>query len=344
MLLFALACQLQGSPEKPEGPHNGASSTGDSGSVPTEPPHGLYQLTMPDSVARDGSGYQMSTGWEVLDIARTFYETQADDFDFLMIYTDRPVQGLFAFTLPLAHDVAGIGQEEVMALYGWQDLDPTDAGSAGRLQAILLMNHASVYSPGAFWGPQDILVHEVTHRWGANLRLELTADPWALVDASYSHWAHPASIGGPSALGYGELLEAEPGRFRFELVSPLVNSDLELYQMGLLAAEAVRPFFLVEGARDHQPPSPWDGAWDPDDYGQAVTFAGRRIDFTLADLQAVHGPRVPSAAEAQHHFRAAFVLACAADCPPEDVAFADAQRAAWPASFARATRGLGSME
>jgi hypothetical protein len=305
---------------------------------------GVIELQMPPSVRRDAGGYRMETGWEILDIARAFYAENPDDVDFLVIYTDQVVQGLFAFTLPLAHDVSGIGQEEVMALYGWEDLDPTDAGSAGRLQAVLMMNHASVYAPGARWGPQDILVHEATHRWGANLRLAATGDPWSLVDASYAHWAHVASVGGPSALGYGELLEEAPGSFRFELASPLVNSDLELYQMGLLSAEEVGPLFLVTDASAHAPAAPWDGRWDPDDYGQAVAFQGTRVDFTLEDVVALHGPRVPDSADAQRAFRSAFVLACEGSCPAEDLAFADAQRLAWPATFARATRGLASME
>jgi len=77
--------------------------------------------------------------------------------------------------VPLRHDIEGIGQQEVMARYGWDAYGPATAGSAGQLQQVMLMNHASVYSAGAYWDAQDILTHGIGHRWSANLSLPIVS-------------------------------------------------------------------------------------------------------------------------------------------------------------------------
>ncbi len=299
-------------------------------------PH-VARIARPDSMA----GFTLGTGREVLDLGTAFYADHDGDFDFLVAYTSEEIAGIFAFALPLRHDIEGIGQQEVMALYGWDDLDPGDAGSAGRLQQIMLMNAPSLYRPGAFYSAQDILIHETGHRWSANLRLD-SADPWILTDEFWSHWSIYANVGGPSAEGYGTLEDLGDGTFRYDLVVPLRYADLELYQQGLLAAEEVGSMFTVEGATDFDPPDNNGLPWDDGSYGAAVSFAGSRVDVTMDDVLAVHGPRVPAHDNAQTDFRVAFALVCDGQCDEAALAWVDAERAAFPASFEAATRGLAT--
>ena len=77
---------------------------------------------------------------DVQQLAREFYRTHDDDFDFLATYTDFfPDLGgtIFAFSLTLHNQTAGIGRP----IY---DLS-ADYGSAGELETVLMMNSIDLY-------------------------------------------------------------------------------------------------------------------------------------------------------------------------------------------------------
>ena len=50
------------------------------------------------------------------------------------------------------------------------------AGSAGRLQAMVFMNSRELWKAAAFTS-QDILTHEVGHRWGTTILTPWKSDP-----------------------------------------------------------------------------------------------------------------------------------------------------------------------
>ncbi len=55
---------------------------------------------------------------------------------------------------------------------------------------------------------------------------------------------------------------------------------------------------------------------------------------------------MPSHLKAQTQWRMAFVLVCAdvTACDPAALAFAEAQRVAWPTTYSAATRGLATVD
>ncbi len=319
--------------------------TPDDDDATDEPAQHVAVVGVPSSFQSTGAGgWSLDDGSELYDVGFGFYEQYDDDFDVLVVWTERDVEGLFAYSVALGwNQIQGIGAQEVYELYGWSDLGPADAGSAGALQQIVLMNSPATYK-GAAWGPLDILTHEVGHRWSANLSLPSAADRWVLTDAWYAHWNVHSQVGGPSAVGYGDLLDLGGGSFEFVLSEALAYSDLELYQQGLLAPEEVGELFYVEDAHDHDPPT-WAGApWTTASYGAAVQYRGTRVEFTIDDVIAAHGPRVPPHEEAQTSYRMAFVLVCEdpSSCDEDTLRWVDEQRAAWEETFSAATRGRGA--
>lgn len=292
----------------------------------------VARVDMPASFIPVGDGsYRFDSGLEVFDVTRAFYAAHGDDYDFVILYTDFLIQEIWQFELTTNANIGGIGQDIVYQQHFNWPLDwYVEAGSAGELDAVVFMNHRSLWDAAAFTA-QEILTHEVGHRWGASIVLPQASDPMALLDASLSHWARVAAVGGPSALGYGELLDNGDGTFTHQRVSPLRYAPLELYAMGLIAPDdpSLGDMFHVSGAPDA----------DAVNARGPVTFSGTRHDLSMADVVAALGPRTPPSTAAQTSFRFAFVLVCDDACSDASLAWVDGQRLSWPATFATATGG-----
>jgi len=343
--LTLAACARDGQSTPPVETDSDAETEDSDPTISVDDPYGdIALLPIPESFSDNGDGtWSLATGDELYDVGLAFYAEYPDSFDFLVVYTEFEVAGLFAFAVPLDHDIEGIGLQEVMALYGWSDLSPATAGSDGRLQQIQLMNGPDVYIPGALFGPQDILVHETGHRWSAYAQIP-GPDPFALTDTWHSHWNVYGNVGGPSALGYGQLVDGGNGRFTYEIVVPLQYSNLELYQQGLIGADEVGPLFGVESPTNFDPPTNGAAAWDAGSFGSPASYDATRLDFDIDDVISMHGPRVPAAVDAQAEFRFAFALVCAepAACDGAALEFVEAQRTAFVATFSAATGGRGT--
>lgn len=112
--------------------------------------------------------------------------------------------------------------------------------------------------------------------------------------------------------------------------------------------EEVGPLFWVADPYGHEPAvSPLTGQpFSQKSYGEDVTFSGTRVDFTIDDVIAANGPRVPAFGEAQTHFRFAFVMVChdPAACPEGDLAIVEAQRTALPDLLADSTGGRATAD
>jgi hypothetical protein len=176
--------------------------------------------------------------------------------------------------------------------------------------------------------------------------LPKASDPEVLVDQHWAHWSIYANVGGPSAQGYGQLVDQGGGWFAYERVVPLRYSRLELYQQGLLAASDVGELFYVESATDFDPPASAFGPWTADAYGEEVRYRGTRVEFSIDDVIAAYGPREPHFAAAQTSFRVAFVLVCSepAACSDSSLGFVESVRQAWGGAFSAATAGRASVD
>lgn len=273
------------------------------------------------------------------EIAREFYADHPDDYDFLVVYTEGEFDEFFAHAVGVQENVSGIrfGEEPL-----WSQTEA--AGSAGRLEQVSLMNTPSLYpDPSA----ADILIHETMHRWSAFLGLQSAPGPGALLGPAGGHWNIHLSTGGPSATGYGELIDTGGGSFRFDVVYPLQISPLELYVAGLIPAAEVPPLFYVTNATGYDPAvNAWGETLGATSYGEDATFTGDRVDFTIDDIVASNGPRTPAFGDAPTHFRFAFALVCSDvnACKESDLAVVEQQRQAFAIQFPAATGQRATVE
>ncbi|HEV8321620.1 MAG TPA: hypothetical protein VG389_08410 [Myxococcota bacterium] len=327
----------------------------DAGAPPGAYPD-LAVLTVPavDSfTARaDGTYVVGATPFPLRAVARTFYESHADDYDFLVVWSDFHVTDWWAFNDVLKNDIGGIGLAEYWQWAGLSALGDDQsamAGSAGRLQGITFMNGPAAWAGTPEFSEQELLTNELGHRWCAYLNLPGSGDPWAFVDDVRSHWSIVANMGNAAALAYGLTHDNGDGTFTAQITRPLTYTPWELYAMGLYDAAALADPFYVTGATAFTPPqTPWGAPWTADTLAATtpVTFNGTRVDVPKADVFAALGPRTPPFGAAPTSFRAAFVVLCRprAPCGAATLAWVDAQRLAWPDTFTAATGGRATFE
>src|SRR4030095_5357918 len=146
-------------------------------------------------------------------VARRFFTDHADDFDQLVVFTNRRLtaRGVFAFEQTVRNDVAGIGggRFDVGEAYG----------SARRLTSVAMMDALSKYPDdllAPFLGADSalaVVAHEVGHRYLAQATVRDGAtNSSALLGRDLVHWSFFADTDG-SHLEGNDIVE-EAGRFR----------------------------------------------------------------------------------------------------------------------------------
>ena len=229
------------------------------------------------------------------------------DFRFDDLYNTGPASG------PINAPVQGIGDSQA---------DPTDGSRYGSDSLL------SVPTPLFIGGPRSVetgvddnlafhdhawviwwIAHELVHRWAAHLRFRdpATGRIESLTGGGCrchcSEWLH-APVRHPVGSGYsnqpypeastmGGRLWRDNGdgtftrqRTGFPLAEGL--SDLDLYVMGMIPPEEVRPTFLLRNVAET---------------GTRRTIRAAKVPVRIADIVAAMGPRVPSASEQRRVFR-----------------------------------------
>ena len=326
------------------GSPNASGSGGAAGQGEGAPDYpNIARIALPGSWTAHADGSWTYPGYETNPfnaLGLSFYAEHPDDYDFLAVYTEGDLLDFGALAVGLVCDIQGIGVAAQQCT-----TSPAQAGSAGRLQQFNIMNAPHWYKDWSWCA--DVLVHETTHRWAAFIELPQTPAPRYLLDNGGGHWNVHVHTGGPSAVGYGDLTDLGGGNFKFQLISPLKLSPLELYLAGLIPALEVAPMFYVANAYGYSPAQ--DSYGQPFNHGsyyQDVAYSGTRVDFDINDVIAANGPRVPAYGDAPKHLRFAFVLVCqqASSCKQSDLAIVEAQRVAFVSDFAAATGGRATVD
>ncbi|HWB73649.1 MAG TPA: hypothetical protein VG755_01815, partial [Nannocystaceae bacterium] len=320
-----------------EGEAESSSSSG--GEVEPQSYEHIAIVGITPGLADLGGGVWALNESAMAEIGNAFYADHGDDYEFLVVYTEGELQDIGSFAWAVQYESTGIG------LDGYSPgATPAAVGSAGRLLQINMMNAPAVYGD-----PHDasIAVHELMHHWSAFIELPGTPAPAFLLDDSWAHWNIHTNTGGPSATGYGDLVDLGGGQFQFTVMYPLQVSPLELYLAGWLPPEAVPPMFYVRDASGYEPAQPpFDGPWRQSSYCLDATFSGTRVDFTIADVVAANGARTPAFGTAPDHYRTAFVLVCkdVLACDPAALADTEAQRTAFEVQLPSATGGRATVD
>ena len=239
------------------------------------------------------------------DYAARFYEHFNDEFDFL-IFVPNMARGEQewdgAFFIHVKNDVQGIG----LSIFS----DNSSWGSAGKLQGITqFMGYFDIASGDSCPGCSDIrngtLLHEIMHQWG-NFIVPITSYPYG------AHWGFSSSGGYLDCYDISNMIDHGDGNFSHEFTPRSQYSPIELYLAGFIPPEEVPDFQTAEDAEwlfDER------GYIVEDDNGYRMFTASGFKTYTIEDIIAEHGPRVPDHSQAQKDFRSAVILLVSEDYP-----------------------------
>ena len=223
------------------------------------------------------------------DYTTRFYEYFDDAFDFLMIVSNLVLgedeqRGYAGAYFGVMNDVEGIGKP----LYS-----DDSWGSAGKLQSVLHFT--------SFWALGGPTLHELMHRW-ANF----------IVTSYEPHWGFSSANGQLGGFDIANLVDHGGGRYtagEFSLGGYAGNikpySPIELYLAGFIPPEEVPDLWVAE---DGEHLLDENGNNVRADNGYPIFTASRIRRYTIEDIIAEHGPRIPDASQAQRDFRAAVIL------------------------------------
>ena len=298
--------------------------------------YGGPQIHQDNLVVLPVAGSQLSANVRLEDYGNDFYESFRDEFDFLLIVSNielgddqyRRYRGAY---YAVRNDVDGIG------------IDPfhNEAwGSPKQLQGAVHLP----YKQGLGEGP---VLHELMHRWGNSI-----------VEGLGSHWGWSSVHGQLGGFDIDELVDLGDGRYNAGGFGPggfagdfLPYSALELYTAGLGPAEEVPDWiagvdagfsFTADGRVEEY-----------EDRGHVFTVSEFKT-YSIDDVIAMHGHRVPDYSTSQKEFRAAAILLIDEDHPAMTEVVEEISRQVarfshpgddeeWLYNFYEATRGRGTM-
>ncbi|MDO8559651.1 MAG: hypothetical protein Q7S23_01255 [bacterium] len=184
------------------------------------------------------------------ETALRFYDQHPDAYDFLILFTNFAVQeekpNHEGHETLVTNGITGLS----LPLQNAADL----FGSRGKLKGIIVMGDLGRFTlteESDALRLDNFLLHELGHQWGARVKFRTAddQDSVALLRDDGIHWSYYAGFISP--LGGSGWRPLGDGKFLSKLAED-VNlirrpySDLDLYLMGLLPRQAVRPFTYLE--------------------------------------------------------------------------------------------------
>ena len=303
---------------------------------------GLVDLSASAGIVFSGpkaERFARATELDLLALTAKFYQTHADDFDQLVMFSNFAfdLEGAFAFELNIKNEIRGIG-------LGQFDF-ASEFGSNGRLQSFLAMNQLTEFPDDpdtVFFGTNstvNILGQEVGHRWLSYVRFRDSngQNSTKLLGRDDAHWSFFFNSEA-SVLEGNQIEDRGSGDFQTTAATDRY-SRLDQYIMGLRDPNQIGPMFYVDGVTGTTRTASSAPAI-------GVTFRGTRQNLTITDIIAAEGPRVPSVAASPKVFRQAFILLVQRGASPSaaEVAKLDRFRLRWQEFFAQSTDNLGTAD
>lgn len=233
-------------------------------------------------------------------VAKEFYRTHADNYDFLVVFTSFEFNtgDALAMHWGVQNRVQGIGLEQ----YDISNL----FGSNGRLQGFIDMAALSRYVLDPlhpeFENVLSVLGHEVLHQWSGRVRFDQGLGlNTGLLGKDGSHWSNLLDSDGSVLYGHDWRNNGD-GSFT-STAHQKFFSPLDLYLAGLYGAAEVPPMTLINNAAINPELTPSQGLLT-----HGTTINGSATVINIGDIIAAEGERVPSVADSQKDFRFAFIL------------------------------------
>jgi hypothetical protein len=236
-------------------------------------------------------------------VAAAFYQSYADDYDQLVLFTDfgvRAGDSAIAYHLTVKNAVRGIGK----SVYNGSRF----FGSSGRLGGFINMGgqvqYNSIVTQPSFWGVYsavDILAHEIGHQWLVSATFVDTQGRQSrnLLGRDDAHW----NFYFDSDLSFmegNEIRDDGNGRFT-TLRKRATYNPFDRYLMGLIPASQVPNKFYVD-----QPGGGPDADEVPVQPNESLS--GSRIDVSIDQIIASLGARSPAVEESQKQFRIGLIV------------------------------------
>ena len=231
------------------------------------------------------------------------YEYLTDEFDFLVILSN--LDNFAGQVSPtryagrhyyVKNDVQGIGRSLFSYAEEW--------GSAGTLQGVIHLSYLDAFSRGP-------LLHELMHRW-ANFIVSTGINVGG-------HWGFSSANGQLGGFDIADLVEHGEGRYSAGRIATRgwrahvrPYSPMELYLAGFIQQDEVPDLWVAEDGQFLRAES---GDCVRTDDGDCMFAASIVRTYTIEDIIAEHGERVPSYLQSQRDFRAAAILLVDEDHP-----------------------------
>ena len=287
-----------------------------------------------------GESFRLESGIDLTAVARAFYSGFGDDYQQLIVYTNRGYiprsQGAFAFESTVRNSIGGIGGS------GFDN--GGDYGSARTLESVVMMDSFTKYSQNLAdrvlreETTLSVLAHEVGHRWLATARFnDNGVSSGELLGRQQAHWSFYMHSSGSHDEG-NQIEDLGGGAFRTGPTSQRFG-PLDQYLMGIRPAAEVPPFFFIRNPIA-------DGAQTAARAPESnVDIKGTKKDVTIADVIAAMGPRSPAPAQNPAPWRTAFLYVTDGSAEDgEGIALVDRIRSQFESYFERSTEGRFSIE
>lgn len=281
--------------------------------------------------------------WVLGSVEGAFYKKFEDDYEYLTILLVRDLGFFVAFYSPLANDVYGIGYDST---FSGEVFDTTE----NKLDGFIFMNYYGLWSQTPEVG-RYVFGQEFMHRWGSFVNIEKEGlDENALLGRDTAHWSYFLQTTNSPMEG-NTWTDNGDGTWTTANTATSTYSDLDLYLMGFVPPEEVAPQTLLlvddaEAAAAGVEAGSTPEFLDRFSGGRNVTLAGTPVTFTVDDIIAAEGERVPAAADSQRDFRMAFlVLVLSEDVLDDDViAEIDGVRTTFEADWEEDVQGLADLD
>jgi flagellar hook assembly protein FlgD/subtilase family serine protease len=266
-------------------------------------------------------------------VSQSFFAANEAEYDFLVVFTNFDWVSGEAIGLywSVANEVQGIGVDLFDYGFAWGA-----EGLEGYIDGQNLANYLLETNEVDVGLVEYVLNHEIGHRWLAYARIPDGAGGLSdeLLGLDGAHWSY--LLDSDASYLYGSDWH-DNGDGTFTAVGTVERfSDLDLYLMGMLGAEEVEDFVLLE-----------NGGIDP----VQLPVPGATIEATprtlgVADVIAAEGPRIPAGMEDAREFNVAFIYLVDPDGPvySRDLSRLDEIRRVWTRSFFAETGGRGIVD
>ena len=238
------------------------------------------------------------SGLALFEYAQALYGHFDDVFDFVMFFSnlddidDHENARYYGVYSAVRNDTAGVGMGTFY---------DNRYGSADKLKGVIHFP----YNRALLFGPS---LHELLHAWAND----------AVPTAVHGHWGFSSADGQLGGFDMRDLVELGDNRYAAGRFGTFANggngppySPIELYFAGYLPPEEVPDLWVAADGR-------WvveNGSLVRTEDGHGIFTATDVRTYSIEDIVAEHGARIPSMGDAQWHFRVAVVLLTDADHP-----------------------------